>query len=207
MGRNPCIKWPCRGFSEHLLLRRDGQIVESSNNAQLSEIYSKIATLHKTHYERIVRYIALRIGVDSDPEDLASQVFEKALRSANSIRNSGEQLEAWIFRVAHNVAVSYLRNNRKRSRIPLEQLTEVLRSSEDISNAVEGKEQAEIISNALLSLSESQREVLALRFSDGLKAADIGRIMRKNPGAIREMQRAAIQKLKRAVTEELRDLK
>ena len=44
---------------------------------------------------------------------------------------------------------------------------------------------------------QSQREVLRLRFFGGLTSKEAGSILKKSDGAVREMQRAAVEKLRR----------
>ena len=46
-------------------------------------------------------------------------------------------------------------------------------------------------------LTQEQREVLGLRFFGGLSSKEVGSILKKSDGAVREMQRAAIEKLRR----------
>ena len=50
-------------------------------------------------------------------------------------------------------------------------------------------------------LTEEQREVVKLRFFGGLTSREVGSLLGKNDGAIREMQRAALEKLRQLLSE------
>jgi len=54
-------------------------------------------------------------------------------------------------------------------------------------------------------LTPEQREVVRLRFFGGLSSKEVGAILRKSDGAVREMQRAAIEKLRRLLAGEVTD--
>jgi RNA polymerase sigma-70 factor (ECF subfamily) len=58
---------------------------------------SAVAALFETRYQRVVRYLALRIGNVQEAEDLASEVFVRALRSVDTYKESRAPLEVWVF--------------------------------------------------------------------------------------------------------------
>jgi RNA polymerase sigma-70 factor (ECF subfamily) len=64
---------------------------------------------------------------------------------------------------------------------------------------VETKLEVERLSKALEQLTPAQCEVIGLRFFAGLSAAEVGEILGKSGGAVREMQRAAIEKLRKLI--------
>jgi RNA polymerase sigma-70 factor (ECF subfamily) len=57
----------------------------------------------------------------------------------------------------------------------------------------------EELHQALRTLTEVQREVVLLRFVEGLSAREIGEIMGKQEGTVRGMQFRAIEALRRAL--------
>jgi RNA polymerase sigma-70 factor (ECF subfamily) len=50
-------------------------------------------------------------------------------------------------------------------------------------------------------LTRDQRDVIGLRFLAGLTSREVGQILNKKDGAVREMQRAAIEKLRELLVE------
>lgn len=156
-----------------------------------------VAQLYETHFERVARYIAVRIGNVAEAEDLASEVFLRALRSADRFQEKGAPMEAWVFTIAHNVMVDHLRR-RHRSPVmaPLEEGASAS-SSDDPTEGVEQAEDIQKLGRAMQHLTEEQRQVVSLRFGAEMTSEQIGRVMKKKPGAVREQQSAAVRRLRK----------
>ncbi len=74
-----------------------------------------LAGLHEEYYDRIVRYARVHIGDGPDSEDIAGEVFLKALQSLDSYQERGVPMQAWLFKIAHNLIVDYLRKKARMS--------------------------------------------------------------------------------------------
>ncbi len=156
------------------------------------------ARLYEEHFARIYRYVALRIGDKTEAEDMAQQVFLNALQSISSFNWRGVPFAAWLFRIAHNQVVDYLRKKTKRATVSLD---ESLVSS--VSNPQLMAEQRLDIEQLLLAtkrLTETQREVISLRFAGELSTDQVARIMGKSQGAIKALQHSAIVALRKALS-------
>jgi RNA polymerase sigma-70 factor (ECF subfamily) len=156
-----------------------------------------IGELYETHYERVVRYINVRVGDVAEAENLASEVFVRALRNADSFRDTGAPLEAWVFRIARNIAVDFL---RARGRRPLSSAIDddalQVRSDDDPTRNAERRNDLAMLNEAMQELTDAQRQVLSLRFVGQMTSEEVARVMGRKPGAVREMQSAAIKKLR-----------
>jgi len=155
---------------------------------------SRLAGLYEEYYDKLARYAFTRIGDKSAAEDIAGEVFLKALESLKNYREQGLPMQAWLFKIAHNLVVDYLRKAAKFRRVPIDTVEIV--SEADPQAAVEVKIEMERVTRAMHSLTEDQREVIRLRFFAGLSSQEAGRILNKTDGAVREMQRAGLQKLR-----------
>jgi RNA polymerase sigma-70 factor (ECF subfamily) len=155
------------------------------------------AQLYEEHFDKIYRYLALRIGNEMEAEDMTQQVFLNALQSISSFRWKGVPFSAWLFRIAHNQAVDHLRKKKKRASVPLD---ESLMSSNDAPPAAtELKMDIEELLRATKRLTEAQREVISLRFSSELSIAQVAKIMGKSQGAVKALQHSAIVALRRTM--------
>jgi RNA polymerase sigma-70 factor (ECF subfamily) len=161
---------------------------------------AKLASLYEEYYDRIARYAYVRIGDKSDAEDLAGEVFLRALESLKSYKERGVPMQAWLFRIAHNLVVDYFRKAAKRKKVPLE--TVQIESGTDPAAAAEKNIEIERVTTAMEQLTQEQREVLNLRFFGGLTSKEAGNVLKKNDGAIREMQSAAIRRLRQLLNPE-----
>ena len=155
---------------------------------------SRLATLYEEYFDKIAHYIYVRIGDRNEAEDLAGNVFLKALESLKSYKERGIPMQAWLFKIAHNASVDHLRKRGRVTSVPIEKVTIMAR--EDPAAVAETNLEMEKVREAMQKLTPDQREVVQLRFFGGLSSKDVGAILRKSDGAVREMQRAAVEKLR-----------
>ena len=153
------------------------------------------AQLYEIHFERIYRYIIVWIGNRAEAEDMTQQVFVKAYESIPSFRWKGIPFSAWLFRIAHNLVVDYLRKKKKRPAMSLEE--SLLVGEGDPVAETERKMDIEQLAAATERLTVAQREVISLRFAGGLSIAEVARVMGKSQGAVKALQHSAIIALRK----------
>ncbi len=161
---------------------------------------NRLASLYDEYFDRIARYIYVRIGDRNEAENLAGEVFVKALESLKSYKERGIPMQAWLFKIAHNLVVDHLRKATKLKAVPID--TVQIETGEDPVATAEKSVEIERVNEAMQKLTPEQREVVRLRFFGDLSSKEVGAIMRKSDGAVREMQRAAIEKLRGLLTSE-----
>ncbi len=154
------------------------------------------AQLYEEHFDRIYRYVALRIGDNAEAEDMTQQVFLKALRSISSFKWTGAPFAAWLFRIAHNQVVDYVRKRKKRVADPLDESL-LVSSDDNPQQLVERNLDIERLLSATGQLTEAQRQVVSLRFTSELPIAEVARIMGKSQGAVKALQHSAIVALRK----------
>ncbi len=160
----------------------------------LREREARLTALFDSCYPRIARYALARIGDQSEAEDIASEVFVRAIEALPSYRERGLPMEAWLFRIAHNLVVDHLRrvNRVERSEEPVEGLLD----SKDPAHVAEERIRLREVREAMRTLTPQQREVVSLRFFAGLDSKEVAAVMHKSRGSVREMQRAALERLR-----------
>ncbi len=154
------------------------------------------AQLYEEYFDKIYRYLALRVGNEMEAEDMTQQVFLNALRSISSFKWKGVPFSAWLFRIAHNQAVDHLRRKQKRASVPLD---ESLSSGDSPHATTELKMDIEQLLRATKRLTEAQREVISLRFTSELSIAQVAKVMGKSQGAVKALQHSAIVALRRTM--------
>ena len=153
------------------------------------------AQLYEEYFDRIYRYLAFKIGNEMEAEDMTQQVFLNALRSISSYKWRGLPFSAWLFRIAHNQVVDYL---RKKTRQPVFSLNETtIASGDNPQKTTEQKMSIEQLVLATKDLTPAQQEVIALRFAGDLPISHVARIMGKSEGAIKALQHSAIVALRK----------
>ena len=157
-----------------------------------------LADLFETHYERVVRYIAVRTGSRDLAEDLAADVFTRALERIDTFQWRGIPMQAWLFRIAHNLVVDYLRKHTRRKLAPLEAAAEVASSDSPEKDVLLTFERQELL-EAMERLTPAQREVVSLRFFADLSCEETAQVVKRSNGAVRELQSSALKSLRRVL--------
>jgi RNA polymerase sigma-70 factor (ECF subfamily) len=156
------------------------------------------AQLYETHFDKIFRYVVLKIRNQTEAEDMTQQVFVKAYESIGSYQPQGVPFTAWLFRIAHNQMVDYVRKESKKPTVPLDESLPIMDDS-DLEHDVETKIEMEKVVVATKQLTKAQREVISLRFAGGLSITEAARTMRKSEGAIKALQHSAILSLRKTL--------
>ncbi|APV44634.1 RNA polymerase sigma-70 factor, ECF subfamily [Dehalogenimonas formicexedens] len=156
--------------------------------------------LYEAYFEKIYRYVAIKIGNRTEAEDLTQQVFVNALESICSYKMREVPFSAWLYRIAHNQVVDTL---RKRSRRPTMELDESLAipADGDLVEETELKLETKELVEAAKKLTKLQQEVIALRFGADMPIAQVAKVMGKNEGAIKALQHSAVGALRRIMGE------
>ena len=153
--------------------------------------------LYEANFDKIYRYVALRIGDKTEAEDMTQQVFLNALHSLPSFKWRGISFSAWLFRIAHNQVVDYLRKKTKQATALLDE--SLVSSDSNPQLVAEHKLDIEQLVSATNRLTETQREVISLRFAGELPIVQVAKVMGKSQGAIKALQHSAIVALRKAL--------
>ena len=154
------------------------------------------AQLYEEYFDKIYRYITLKIGDAVEAEDLTQQVFLNTLRSISSFKWRGKPFSAWLYRIAHNQVVDHLRK-KKKTAVPLEE--NLASAGDNPAQAAERKLDIERVLAAARHLTDAQREVVSLRFTSELSIAQVAEVMGKSQGAVKALQHSGIVALRKAL--------
>jgi RNA polymerase sigma-70 factor, ECF subfamily len=155
--------------------------------------------LYLLHFDRIYSYLHMSVGSRHDAEDLTTQTFLRMLEAIGRFQWRSVPFSAWLFRIAHNLAMDHFRANRRWQ--PEEEIPEHVQGEE---TSAEEQALAYLGDTSMLllieRLSPEQRQVLTLkfvfRFSNGEAAAILG----KTEGAVKSLQHRALASLQKHVT-------
>lgn len=127
-----------------------------------------------------------------DPEDLTGDVFVKVTEGLGAFRGNRAALRRWVFTIAHNSLVDEFRRERPRR--------ESVSADPPQSTIDDEMPLDREVLNALISLTDEQREVIVLRFIADLPLKDVARIVGKRPGAVKMLQARGLAMLATALT-------
>jgi RNA polymerase sigma-70 factor (ECF subfamily) len=159
-----------------------------------------LAELYDRYSPRMYAYVYRRVSDAALAEDLTGELFLRMLRAIRNDQAWGDSFIAWLYRVAHNLVVDHY---RRQPAVPSQSLDESLAAPDgDPSVVAEDAMARERLRAAIGRLTPDQQEVLALRFGEGLTAAETARIMEKSTGAVEALQHRALAALRRILTGE-----
>lgn len=136
-------------------------------------------------------HVAFRIVEHSgEAEDVAAEALARALRSWRRVRNMRSP-EAWVVRVATNLAIDVTRRRHRRRTVPHEVTVRV----EDMDGRL-------VLLDVLDSLPRRQRDVLALRYLADLSEADIAAVLGIARGSVKRHASRGITRLRDRLADE-----
>lgn len=148
-------------------------------------------------YDRRLYYFIRRIvGDDDDAFDVLQAVWLQVHRKIRSL-SSPAAFRVWIYRIAHNKAVSELRR-KTREPISVEQIETGLAEP---GNENEAFDNAELVHRALQNLSVDHQRVLTLRFLEEMSVEEIADVIDGNPGTVKSRLHYAKQALRKRIKE------
>ena len=163
--------------------------------------------LYEGYFDKIYRYIVIKVGNETEAEDMTQQVFLNALQSISSFRWQGVPFSSWLYRIAHNQVVDYFRKKTKRPGTFDDVPHNISDSNKnnDPQKTTEHNLNIEQLLVAAQQLTEAQREVISLRFTSDLSTAEVAKIMGKSQGAIKALQHSAIVALRKKLLVEINE--
>lgn len=160
------------------------QFKEGNSNA-FSELYQR----HLSSVYRRVRFVI----PEADVEDVTQEVFLAALKSLRSFRGEA-QFSTWLRTLTNNKVAEYYRKRNRKGEAPQVPLTEALNRTE--GQTAKNLEEQIHLRKALREIPDQYREVILLRFAEGLQFKEIAELTGQNLEATKSLFRRAISALR-----------
>jgi RNA polymerase sigma-70 factor (ECF subfamily) len=143
----------------------------------------------------LLYYVAKLLGDQSLAFDVLQEVWLRAFRQIRRLSEPAS-VRAWLYRMAHGLAVDRIRQDRSRRRV--EQT-----KAETIDEAAEppdfGTDNVATVHRALDELELPHREVLVLQFLEDLSIAEIASVLDCPPGTVKSRLHYAKRALRAAL--------
>ncbi|OGL70379.1 hypothetical protein A3C17_04265 [Candidatus Uhrbacteria bacterium RIFCSPHIGHO2_02_FULL_53_13] len=167
----------------------------------------RIRTRHDTHAfaeiydayaDRITRFVRIKVGSMEDAQEIQSDVFERAWKSLCEQRV--RHLSAYLYTVARRaVADHYRMLSREVQTADLADAAQV--PDDSTMESIVMRSDLQVVEIALDHLYEDYRELIVMRFMDGLSIAEIAEALQKTPNNVRVTLHRAVGSLKRVIDE------
>ena len=168
--------------------------------------------LVRRYQERIYATIYHMTSNHEDANDLAQETFVKAFQAIKSFKG-GSSFYTWIYRIAVNKTINFLKQRKNRMHLSLDDLDFHAEHNPDLVALVSDKtprreinlaELQEKLNDAMQKLSEPHRLVVTLHDIQGLPHEEIAGIMDCNVGTVRSRLFYARQQLQAYLSEYLK---
>jgi RNA polymerase sigma factor (sigma-70 family) len=160
---------------------------EKTRNESFSMLLEK-------YQQKVYWHIRRMVLNHDDADDLVQDVFIKVWKNLINFRQDS-QLYTWIYRIATNECITFLKKKRQKNNVPIDDLTEQLSQNLNEENYFSGDAIQKKLQEALLTLPEKQKLVFNMKYFDDLKFQEISDILGTSVGALKASYHLAVKKI------------
>jgi len=179
----PLLPWPLRdAWLSRLVVRS-----QRGDREAFRELYRAL-------YPPVSRYLRRRVTNAADAEELENQVFFRLLESLGRLESRRGSVLAYALSMARNALVDEAR--RRAGMVPEEAAVAVPDMRAGPLERLMGEEDTERVKAELARLPTETRELLMLRFADGLRFAEVAQVLGLSEAAVRQRTSRAVRELR-----------
>lgn len=151
--------------------------------------------LVQSYKERLYWHIRKIVISHEDADDVLQNTFIKVWHKLSEFRQES-QLYTWLYKVATNESLNFLRKKRNETALSWDEYGKNLSQSLFDNNQYDGNEIQRKLQEAILSLPDKQRLVFNLRYFEEMKYEEIAVILDTSVGALKASYHHAVKKIK-----------
>lgn len=158
---------------------------------------SALSAIYDTYSPALYRYTYRLLGDPQAAEDIVAETFYRLLRALSVGGGPKDHLRAYLYRVAHNLVMDLYRSNQPFTEdadlqsLPLH--SENMSPEAETFKDIEGARARQM----LWLLTADQRQVIVLKFYEGLTNQEVAASLEKPVGAVKSLQHRALRSLRR----------
>lgn len=165
---------------------------ESTRNAAFNLLVRK--------YQKRVYWHVRRIVIDhDDADDVVQNAFIKVWKNLLGFKEDS-QLYTWLYRIATNESLTFLRQKKADLRISLDDVDNTLADSIHEGRHFTGDEIQKKLQLAILKLPEKQRIVFNMKYFDEMKYEEMSQVLDTSVGALKASYHHAVKKIEEYIT-------
>ncbi|MBN2595927.1 RNA polymerase sigma factor [Labilibaculum sp.] len=151
--------------------------------------------LVKKYQERLYWQIRKIVLLHDDSDDVLQNTFVKIWKGLQNFR-SDSQLFTWMFRIATNEALTYIKEKQKKYLgYSNGEVEEMLLANLEADPYFDGNKAQLELQKAILKLPEKQRLVFNMKYFDDLKYDEMSEILETSVGALKASYHHAVKKI------------
>lgn len=162
---------------------------------EMTAKYNAQEDVYNLYYNKVFGYVMNRVHSRADAEDIASEVFLKIFSKADEFDLKRDGASTYVFRTMQTTLADFYRKNSVVC-TSLEEITYEEKSSDENFDA-----QLEALNEALETLPERERDIVALHYYHGLSHKEIAEKMNLSYVNVRQLCHVALKKLRTEMQE------
>lgn len=184
-------------MSDEDIVKNIVEAYSHKEDSKKKEAIDSYSFLVERYEDKLLRYIKRFVYDQDDARDVLQDVFIKTYQNLKSFDHD-YKFNSWIYRIAHNECVNYLKKNKKEgiSFVDLDTVMPILFAKESSDDLAISKENKAVIEKALDQLDIKYREVIVLNFFEDLSYEEISEVLRIPTSTVGVRIRRAKEKLK-----------
>ena len=140
----------------------------------------------------LFRFAYRLLGDSQVAEDVVAETFSRLLKAVRQGGGPEVYLRAYLYRVAHNLAMDH---HRAATPLPLDEADP--RLTVDAPPEPADLRDRQAAREALWRLTADQRQVIVLKFYQGLDNEEVAAVLKKPVGAVKSLQHRALDSMRR----------
>lgn len=156
--------------------------------------------VHK-YQTRLYWHVRRMLINHDDTDDVLQNTLINAWRALPKFRGNS-QLYTWLYRIATNEALSFIKKSRKELFVHYENGGEALSDLIDSSEGISGDEISRKLQKAVLMLPAKQRLVFNMKYFDEMKYEDISEVLGTSVGGLKASYHLAVKKIEKLVMQD-----
>jgi RNA polymerase sigma-70 factor (ECF subfamily) len=177
------LPWPLR---DELHARRLARARDGDGEA--------FRALYRDLYPEVVRFVARRVPSRADAEDLTGRVFVAFVERLGDYDRARGSVRGWLLTFARNAVIDHLR--RTRPAAPPDLLDLLPSDGDSPEGGLLLRERLGQLAALVRELPPDTRELLALRFADGLRHREIAGVLGLQEAAVKQRVSRALRDLR-----------
>lgn len=166
-------------------------IKELQNARTKEKAFQQLITAYK---ERLYWHIRKLVVSHEDTDDVLQNTFIKIFRNIDNFKQES-QLFSWMYRIATNESLSFLKKRAREKKLPIEEYQQQLTSNLTSDRLFSGDEIQIILQQAIKTLPTKQQLVFNMKYFDNLKYKQMSEILETSEGALKASYFHAVKKV------------
>lgn len=148
-----------------------------------------------SYSERLYWHVRHLVVSHDDADDIVQDVFMKAWTSISFFRRDASLL-TWLWRIATNESLNFLRKQRVRSLVAMENFDEYMARKIDDNVHLDGDETQTLLMKAVSRLPSRQKSIFCMRWFEEMSNDEVADILDLSAGAVKASYHFACEKIK-----------